>query len=250
MKYIGSKARIAKPIATYINNIGFCEGIENYYEAFCGGCSVIEQVNIKNRYGNDLNKYLITLMKKVQDGMWEFQYQPREVWEDVKANLGTGKYEDWFTAWVGYGCSYKAKFLDGFAGIHENRNYQDEVYRALVNERDSLLGIHFINGPYNELKIEPGSIVYCDAPYIGTAEYAVGEFDFEAYYQWLKDTAKENLVFVSEYTMPAGFKDVDHWDLTVHSATGKRVRRTERLFVVDGGYLVDKYFGDTANHLL
>lgn len=250
MKYIGSKARIAKPIATYINNIGFCEGIENYYEAFCGGCSVIQQVNLKNRYANDLNKYIITLMKKVQEGMWEFQYYPREVWEDVKANLGNGKYDDFFTAWIGYGCSYKAKFLDGFAGIHNDRNYQREVYNSLVKERNSLLGIEFINGSYNELEIKPGSIVYCDAPYIGTAEYAVGEFDFESYYKWLKETAKDNLVFISEYTMPAGFKSVDSWDLVVHSSTGERVRRTENLFVVEGGYLVDKYFGEAHDNFL
>ena len=250
MKYLGSKLRIAKQIATHINNVAFCEGIEDYYEAFCGGCSVVEQVNIKNKTCNDLNKYLIALMKKVQDGLWEFKYNDRNVWGDVKDNLGTDKYEDWFTGWVGYGCSYKCKFLDGFAGKYDNRNYQDEVYRELVAERESLLGINFINGSYNDINIKPGSIVYCDAPYIGTYGYAVGDFDFKAYYNWLKETAKENIVFISEYTMPAGFKEVDNWVIAVQSAPEKRSRRTERLFVVDNGYLVDKYFGAADTYFL
>ena len=69
MKYMGGKSRIAKHIATYINNIGFVEGIENYYEPFCGGCAVAEQVNIKNRYCSDANKYLIALLNKVKTGI-------------------------------------------------------------------------------------------------------------------------------------------------------------------------------------
>jgi len=250
LKYIGSKARIAEPIATYINNIALCEGIENYYEPFCGGCSVAQQVRVKNRYCSDLNKYIIVLWQKVQEGMWEYKFYPREVWEDAKTNLDTGKYDDFFLAWLGYGCSYKAKFFGGYAGVHENRNYQKEVYNELVRERNSVLGIHFSNKSYDEVDIKPGSIVYCDAPYIGTAEYAVGEFDFDTYYKWLKEIAKENLVFISEYTMPAGFKSIDSWEIVIHSATGKRVRRSEQLFVVEGGYLVDKYFNESNSYFL
>ena len=174
---------------------------------------MIEQVNIKNRWKRP-NKYLIPLRRKYR---WYRSSIPTREWEDVKANLGTGKYEDWFKL-VGY-CSYKAK-VDGLAGIHENRNIKMR-FTGLLLMRGIHLGIHFINGPYNELKIEPGSI-YCDAPYIALQSMLLASLILP-YYQWLKDTA---IKVRHEYTMPAGFKDVDHWDLTVHSATvrGGRTR--------------------------
>lgn len=124
MRYMGGKSRIAKHIVTYINNIGFLEGINNYYEPFCGGCAVAEQVNIKN--------------------------------------------------------------------------------------------------------------------------------SFSKYYDWLKKISKNNFVLVSEYSMPNGFKEVDSWVMNTTFGTGignnSNSSSIERLFVVDGGYLVDKYFGTDATN--
>jgi len=260
MKYIGSKARIAKPIATYINNIGFCEGIENYYEPFCGSCAVAEQVNIKNRYCSDANKYLVALMKKIQTGIGEYSYVDKDTWRDVKANIGTGKYEDWYTGYVGFNCSFRGSWFEGHARDYIDKDYRyrcDQVcgYYGILREQELLKNIIFSTAEYDNVVIENNSIVYCDAPYIGTTGYMTGKFDFNKYYDWIKETSKNNLVLVSEYSMPHGFKEIDSWIInsTMCSGIGTTTNNNssvERLFVVEGGYLVDKYFGTDVDNFL
>ena len=253
MKYIGSKARIAKQIATYINNIAFCEGIENYYEPFCGGCNVALQVNLPNIYCNDINEYLIALYKKVQEGMWDYRFITREERDAIREKYvayrdgqatDLGGYEKWFMGWVAFACSFRSVFFQGYAGIDEKTgvDYQYNMYKTLKKERKKLVDFHFTSLSYDELEIANSSIIYCDAPYFNTYDYNTGEdFDFNRYYEWLKTKAKNNLVLISEYTMPKGFVEIDKWRITCESRKGKHEIREEKLFAVEGGYLVDKY---------
>lgn len=253
MKYIGGKARIAKQIATYTNNIGVCEGITNYYEPFCGGCSVAEEVAINNITCNDLNNYLIALYKKVKEGMWDFKFITREERDAIREKYvayrdgesDTLGYEEWFIGWVGFSTGFRSVFFQGYAGIDETNgtNYQYNMYKALEKEREKLVHMEFTNMSFDKLDIKKGSIVYCDAPYMSTRKYnVVDKFNFKKYYKWLKRIAQDNLVLISEYTMPAGFKEVDSWVLTCESSHTSKELRQEKLFVVEGGYLVDKYF--------
>ena len=249
MRYMGGKSRIAKQIAAYINNIALIEGIENYYEPFCGGCAVAEQVNIKNRYCSDANKYLIALLNKVKTGIGEYKYIDKDSWMDVRANIGTDKYEDWFTGYAGFICGFRGKWFEGYAG-----DYQVGGYNSLLREQELLKDIVFSTAEYDDVVIENNSIVYCDAPYIGTYGYMTGKFDFKKYYAWLKEISKNNLVLISEYSMPHGFKEIDSWIMnnTIGSGCGAYTNSSvERLFVVEGGYLVDKYFNtDCIEYLL
>ena len=89
MKYMGGKGRIAPFISQYINDIAFNENITEYYEPFMGGCAVGEMVRIPNRYLSDINKHMVALMQKVQEGMWEYQYITREEW--YKIYMAAGK---------------------------------------------------------------------------------------------------------------------------------------------------------------
>ena len=255
MKYIGSKARIAKQIATYINNIGMCEGINEYYELFCGGCSVAEEVTIPNIHCNDLNPYLIELYKKVQDGMWNYKLISRETRDSIREKYVAYRdglsddlgFEKWFIGWVGFSTGFRSVFFQGYAGIDaaSGTDYQYNLYKSLKEERDKLVSMDFTSMSYNEMVIPDGSMVYCDAPYMSTRKYNVVEkFNFREYYKWLKKTAEHNLVLISEYTMPRGFKVIDKWQITCESNVGSHGIREEKLFVVNGGYLVDKYFGN------
>lgn len=58
MKYMGSKARIVK----YILPLMLDDNYDNFYDVFCGGCSVIQEVPLNfNRIANDKNGYLIAM---------------------------------------------------------------------------------------------------------------------------------------------------------------------------------------------
>ena len=255
MRYKGGKSRIAKQIAKYINNIAFIEGISNYYEPFCGGCAVAEQVNIKNRYCSDANKYLIALLNKVKTGIGEYKYVDKDTWRDVRVNIGTGKYEDWYTGYVGFICSFRCNWFSGYSKDYTDKDlsFQLSGYNSLLREQELLKDIVFSTAEYDDVVIKNNSIVYCDAPYRDTLGYMTGEFDFDKYYDWLKEVSKDNLVLISEYSMPHGFKEIDSWVMSggIHNGIDDNNSSVERLFVVEGGYLVDKYFNtDCIEYLL
>ena len=54
-------------------------------------------------------------------------------------------------------------------------------------------------GSYKDVKIAPDSVIYCDIPYRGTAEY-IGGFNHDEFYSWCEQQTE--LVIISEYDMP------------------------------------------------
>jgi len=54
---------------------------------------------------------------------------------------------------------------------------------------------------YEEVEILPNSVVYCDIPYQGTADYDGNtRFDYKQFYDWAD--AQINPVYISEYNLP------------------------------------------------
>ena len=258
MKYMGGKSRLAHIICSEINSIALNENINNYYEPFVGGGAIIEQVNIKNRYGSDLNNYLIALYKHFQDtDKFEYPNITREQYEHIRKNKE--QYPEWLVAWCGFYCSFNGRWFTGWGGDYFDkqgtyRNNQLGAYNSILQEIPIIKNIDFKNYNYKDVNITPHSIIYCDAPYIGTKQYEGAEetFDFDAYYKWLKTIAKDNLVIISEYRMPAlDFKSIKYFELnnslSKSFTDNKELEQTEcieQLFVVRGGYLVNKYYPD------
>jgi site-specific DNA-adenine methylase len=59
--------------------------------------------------------------------------------------------------------------------------------------------INFSNLSYDEVKIKPNSVIYCDIPYFGTGGYDF-EFNYKNFYEWAN--RQTEIVFISEYYMP------------------------------------------------
>lgn len=265
MKYMGSKLRIASYICQYINDIAFNENITEYYEPFMGGCSIGERVRIKNRHLSDLNIQMVELMKKVQEGMWEFRYIDREEWYKMKADRWDMKiYPIWMHGWASVGCSWRGrcyeahggKYIDSLTG--KEINPQLQVYNSLCAERHMLEGIDFQHREYNQIGDVKGSIIYCDAPYRNVKGYDMlhDEFDFDAYDEWLIRMSKDNLVLISEYSMMGkhvkDFVQLEEWTLNKSIGSGNAFNETtvERLYYVKDGWLTDKYFNNNADEEL
>lgn len=86
-------------------------------------------------------------------------------------------------------------------------------------------------GDYQQVHIEPDSIIYCDPPYRNTDDYDNGTpFDHERFYDWC---CRQSVpVFISEYDMPSDrFRCIAEFDH--QSALGQNgcSAVTERLFV-------------------
>ena len=103
-------------------------------------------------------------------------------------------------------------------------------------------------GSYKDVKIKSDSVIYCDIPYRGTAEY-IGGFNHDEFYDWCEQQTE--LVIISEYDMPRNrFFCIAEKEKPVMLASGTSGKAIERLFIpkhqeemyntwrlTEGGYL-------------
>lgn len=237
MVYVGSKNRLSKHIApiiqSYIDGMGDkCNG---YWEPFVGGANMIDKINFPHKYGFDKHKYLIALLKHVQQTTDDLPDTiTREEYYAVKGNQD--KYPDWYVGLVGFCASYKGKWFDGYSNgaktkIGTVRNYADEAIRNLKAQAPRLNGIEFSCRDYFDC-LADGFVIYCDIPYRASTKYSTGDFDYDRFYSWCKEMAKTNIVLVSEYWMPDdGFECIWSGGLRCTLNKDNQTDRTEKLFL-------------------
>ena len=98
-------------------------------------------------------------------------------------------------------------------------------------------------GSYEEVKIEPNSVVYCDIPYHSTNAYNPkrnkNTFDYDTFYSWCE--AQTELVLISEYWMPED-RFVEVWETShIQSICATKTSAvTEKVFV--SNHQVEKYY--------
>lgn len=239
MKYVGSKARLSNQLApiiqSYIDGMGDkCNG---YWEPFVGGANMIDKIKCEYKYGTDKHKYLIALLRHIQQTVDDL---PNTITEDeykaVKNN--SNNYPDWYVGLVGF-CSFGAKWFGGYPrgfkadGITP-RDTTNEAIRNLKKQAPNLKGIEFYCSNYLDQSAD-GMVIYCDPPYRDTTKYATGSFDYDKFYAWCKDMSKTNIVLVSEYWMPEdGFECIWSGELKCTLDKNSRSNKIEKLFLCKG----------------
>jgi DNA adenine methylase len=228
MKYMGSKARIAK----YLLPIILKDRKEGqwYVEPFVGGANLIDKVD-GNRIGADSNTYLISLYKALQGG-WKPPKRVSEKEYNIVRN-NKSQYPPELVAFVGFACSYAAKWFGGYRRDRANkRDYVGEAFRNIMKQMPKLKNIIFLNCNYLNLIIPESSIIYCDPPYEGTTKYK-GGFDHHCFWIWCRIMSNlGHRVFVSEYTAPNDFKCL--WEKEIVSSLTKNTgskKGIEKLFI-------------------
>lgn len=230
MVYMGSKNRIAKELIPIITKD--LKPNQWYCEPFVGGANMIDKIEHPYKLGADNNKYLIALLEAVQNG----QELPENINKDEYIAVKTNKdnYPDWYVGFVGFVCSFRAKFFGGYSGYYTTktgiqRNYIKERINNILKQ--NLDGIKLVCSSYDALDIPANSIIYCDPPYNGTTKYK-DSFDSDAFWQWCRDKAKEgHTVYVSEYNAPEDFKCI--WEKKINSNLGGTSKTaTEKLFTI------------------
>lgn len=234
MKYMGSKAKYAKAILPI--TLAGRRADQWYVEPFVGGANVIDKVG-GLRLGNDVNRYLVALLIALRDG-----WVPPDITRDeyVLIRNNKGSYTDAIVGWAGIGCSYSGKWFGGYAGVVQTRaGVRDYIAEAKANcakQAKLLGGVEFRAGPYHELAIPSGSIVYCDPPYANTTAYK-DPFDTAAFWAWCEELAASgHRVYVSEYVAPSRWSCV--WEgratssLSANGKVGGNKVSTERLFTL------------------
>ena len=243
MKYMGSKARIAKYILPIILE-NRKEG-QYYVEPFCGGCNMIDRVG-GMRLAADNNKYLIALFEGLQEGRKHTKEIPRELYNRARSEYNAGteiEFSLFEIAWIGYMASANGRFYEGgYSGtsktkIGTERNYIEESIKGIEKQIPLLSGTHFQCSDYTDLEIPLGSIVYCDIPYKGTKQYATSKnFNHSKFWNWAREKSKQNTLFVSEYSAPDDFECI--WEMEVKSSLsanagfGGNKNSIEKLFML------------------
>lgn len=240
MKYMGSKNNHYKEMLPII--LQYRKQGQPYVEPFCGGCNMIYKVpSTWPRYANDNHFYLIELLKHVQNDGELPDYISESEYKDIQSNQSNSP--AWLVGFVGFGCSFGAKWFDGFArnvkkgSPNEDlnmttRNYCAESKRNLLKQAPYLKGITFTCGDYRDMPIPANSVIYIDPPYKGTTGYAE-KFDHNGLYLWLQTMrAAGHTIFVSEYSMPPEFKLIGGKSVVASFDHSSRKTETERLYTL------------------
>ena len=234
MKYMGSKNRFAKELLPIILKDRTPE--QWYYEPMVGGANMIDKVD-GNRFGADINEYLIKMWLSLTSGWIPKEHYTKEEYTDIKNNKEN--YPKYLVGYVGINCSYSGKWFGGYAGITQTkggvRDYQKEAFNNVTKQLKDLRNVIFEYRDYKNLTIPNKSIVYCDPPYEGTTKYKDG-FKHAEFWEWCRVKTKQgHKVFVSEYKAPEDFKCV--WEketkssLSANGKSGGNKLSTEKLFV-------------------
>lgn len=252
MKYMGSKASIAKYILPFIHEIIFMNNIDTYIEPFIGGANMIDKVQCKKKIGSDINKYLVALLNHVKDGGELPNEVSYKLYQDVKYSQESGKYEDWFTGAVCFLAGFNGRGFDGGYGktSYETkadgtkilRDYFQEAKRNLQEQAPLLKDIEINQCSYEQYSDIKGALIYCDPPYANTKSYnRKVEFDHDKFWQWVRYMSKNNIVLVSEESAPSDFDVLWEQDVVRTIRANDKSTSTEKLFIL---HEINKYSDD------
>lgn len=234
MKYMGSKRRIAKHLLPIMLQKAKEKNIATWVEPFVGGGNMIDKVpDSFARIGYDLNPHTICAMIDIRD---KPEQLPDAVTECGYKSL-IGSEPESIKSWVRFNLSFGGKFDGGYA----REKGSDETTFCGYGKRNALKqspliqGVDFICDSYENLDFE-SCLIYCDPPYQDTSGYKTGDFDHDKFFDWCRNQAKKNLVFVSEYSAPHDFKEVWRGEIKTNFAS-TRAKAThnaiEKLFLVE-----------------
>lgn len=249
MKYMGSKNRIAKNILPIILKDRTKD--QYYIEPFVGGANIIDKVDGK-RIGLDLNPYLISLFKGLQENKpLNFNIDKNlydkarnQYYNEIKGLNSENNFSSFELGWIGFMASANGRFFEGgYSGksITKSgltRDYIKESINNILKQKENLIDIDFFNKDYRDFNYPNNSIIYCDIPYKDTKAYSFSKkFNYEEFYDWVRNmNNKGHEIFISEYSMPNDFKII--WEqevkssLSANNISGGNKTSIERLFVL------------------
>ena len=243
MKYMGSKSRIAKYIVPIIQKYIDENNIDTYYEPFVGGANIIDKIQCKNKIGNDKNKYLIALLKHVQDNKPLYDSVTKELYDKARIAFNSGNtsnFEDWQIGNIGFIASYNGRWFDGgYAkpGYEKTkrgeryRDYYQEAKANLLAQAPNLQKIVFTAYDYKRI-VPANCLIYCDPPYANTKQYAnATTFDYDDFWDTMRTWSRTNIVLISEQYAPDDFKCIWEQEVSRSIKAADKSKSVEKLFI-------------------
>lgn len=235
MKYMGSKNRIAKHLLPIMLAEAEKYSITTWIEPFVGGANMIDKVPERfKRIGYDLNDHVIHALIDIRDNVYIL---PDSI-SEIEYRSFYGNPAESISSLVRFGASFGGKFENGYArgksADNSPRNYWAETKRNAQKQSPKIQNVEFICDSYENLDFE-NCLIYCDPPYQGTSGYKTGAFDHNKFFEWCRQQAKKNIVFVSEYNAPDDFIEVWRGEVKTNFASTRKKathNAVEKLFRV------------------
>lgn len=224
MQYLGSKNKISSEILSVIKP--YLQD-KIWVEPFVGGGNMIDKLE-GYRIGADNNRYLIELLKSVQEGWVPPTNISREEYYKIKKSID--KYNPALVAFVGFLCSFGGKWFGGYAFNKKGDNYAERGSRSLVKQSKRIQDVKFLCCDYFNLNIPDNALIYCDPPYDCKTKYKDG-FDHLKFWDWCREISKKYPVFISEYSAPQDFICVKEIETKTILDKNSDYKRIEKLFI-------------------
>ena len=249
--YHGGKQKIGEKIAEEIfkATMTVTQGQypAGYCEPFCGMLGVFRHIPFIfseatfNMKAGDYNKSLIMMWQKAQKG-WippttctEKRYN--ELKEQTRASAEKG--------FIGHQYSFAGQYFKGYRGIYGNKGEYKKASENVREIAEELKDVVFSQGSYTQFSRLKNYVIYCDPPYTDNSksyyfdeEHTRLTFDHVEFWKWCLKMAKNNIVFVSEYTCPKEFekdkriKKVYEKNVRLSGASPIKRKRVEKLYMI------------------
>lgn len=230
MRYQGGKCQIAKPIMAEI--LKYRTDENTFVDLFCGaGAVAIEATkHFPTVLANDKHPYIVALLQAVKDG-W---VPPEDITPEQYEILKKEPDQDFALAgFAGFACSFGAMWFHTYTDSRIKASR-----RALLRDQPAYAKMAFTCSDYRDFAIPENAIVYADPPYVSTHPYAfIGEWDVEAFWDYMRELSKTHKVFISEQAAPADFTSI--WSKAKRRCMGNNNKTQptamEHLFVYKEG---------------
>ena len=212
--------------------------IQGYCEPFCGMLGVYQHIPIlfkDNRVhltykAGDVNESVIKMWQAAQKG-----WKPPTYVTQTEYDLLKNTPDSALKGYVGHQYSYGGQYFMGYAPAYGKTSDSTRASKNVQQIATQLNKVSFTTGNYTQFSNLHNYIIYCDPPYQNTSQrYKSKSFDNEDFWNWCRQMAQHNIVFVSSYNAPKDFIQImsSAHKLTgvVHSNANKN--RVEKLYVI------------------
>lgn len=235
MRYMGSKARLAK----HILPIMLAEREDRIWvELFCGAGNITQFVTGK-RECYDLNEYVIACLDAASKGWMPKETYSEQDYAEAKLRYAKGDKSNLAEdGWIAFACSFGGKFFGGYGrnknAVKYRKEFTNEAHNNALKQFPLLYDVKFEHKDYRDIVIDEPALIYTDPPYKSTTGYKLGRFNHDEFYEWCcKQVDSGHIVFVSEYNIEhPRFKCVFEKEQRSAVRRADGVINTERLYKV------------------